>query len=123
MKQAHEKEIVGQTEEYFNNWIKQVELTLVQGKQIRKDNSDAGPRDELQHWREVLSKYSATLEFIENKAFINHPECLTLSRSKLVKVDYLYFYNLKFFKLNNVCELVPCRRVLLVFSIRLTSVS
>lgn len=86
---ARNKEIVCQTEGYFAKWMSEIQLALIQGQQITEQPADVGPRHELEHWRAMLSKYTAALEFVNTKMFENHLECLTLSRSKLSKVSKL----------------------------------
>lgn len=86
---ARNKEIVCQTEDYFAKWLCQIQLALIEGQQITEQPADVGPRQELEHWRRMLSKYTAALEFIDTKPFENHLQCLTLSRSKVAKVNKL----------------------------------
>lgn len=85
---ARNREIVYQVEEYFTKWISQVELALIQGRQITEQPADVGLRHELEHWRRILSKYTSAREFVDGKAFRNHYQCLVQSRSKLVKVCF-----------------------------------
>lgn len=84
---SRNKSRVGQTEEYFLNWMNQIKFALIQGKQVVEQKVDIGPRNELEHWRRNLSRFTAAHEFIQSKPFLNHHQCLALSRSKLVKVS------------------------------------
>lgn len=86
---ARNRDIVSQTEESFAKWMSEIQLALIQGQQITEQPADVGPRYEVEHWRSMLSKYTAALEFVNTKTFENHLECLTLSRSKLAKVNKL----------------------------------
>lgn len=89
---SRDPEKVAKVERSFRRWKRQVESILTQGKQIRRDPPDVGPLNELEHWRQMLSRYTSVVEFVKSKPFLSHLQCLTLSRSKMVKVDLKYFY-------------------------------
>ncbi|XP_055849438.1 dynein axonemal heavy chain 8 [Episyrphus balteatus] len=71
---------------YFAQWLRQIQGILVEGKQIQRDASDAGPLQILVNWRRLLTRYTSIIEFVSSRAFLNHKTCLVLSRSsKLLK--------------------------------------
>lgn len=90
---SRNRELVQRVEAYFSKWMNQIEVAMIEGKQITEQPADVGPRHELQHWRWILTRYSSAAEFIDGKAFKNHLECLVLSRSKLVKVPTNVSFN------------------------------
>lgn len=77
---------VAEVEKTFSVWMKQIKIVVVQGNQIVYDGPDAGPQKELEHWRNLLTRFNYVIEFIESKPFRHHKKCLKLSRSKLVEV-------------------------------------
>ncbi|XP_046868615.1 dynein axonemal heavy chain 5-like [Drosophila willistoni] len=68
-------------ERYFQQWLRQIQSILVEGKQIQRDTPDAGPLQMLVNWRRMLARYTSITEFVTSRAFNNHKDCLTLSRS------------------------------------------
>lgn len=66
-------------------WMRQIKTVITQGHQIRRDHYNSGPINELNYWQEMLTRYSSITEFVTDKPFQNHLQCLILSRSKLVK--------------------------------------
>ncbi|XP_017155681.1 dynein heavy chain 8, axonemal isoform X2 [Drosophila miranda] len=74
-------------ERYFEQWLRQIQGILVEGKQIQRDTPDVGPLQMLVNWRRMLARYTSITEFVTSRAFNNHKDCLTLSRSsKLLNV-------------------------------------
>lgn len=74
-------------ERYFEKWLRQIQGILVEGKQIQRDPPDVGPLHMLVNWRQMLAKLTSITEFVTSRAFNNHKDCLTLSRSsKLLNV-------------------------------------
>lgn len=77
-------------ERYFEQWLRQIQGILVEGKQIQRDTPDVGPLQMLVNWRRMLARYTSITEFVTSRAFNNHKDCLTLSRSsKLLNVSYI----------------------------------
>lgn len=75
-------------ERYFEKWLRQIQGILVEGKQIQRDPPDVGPLHMLVNWRQMLAKLTSITEFVTSRAFNNHKDCLTLSRSsKLLNVS------------------------------------
>ncbi|KAM8701763.1 hypothetical protein ACLKA7_000887 [Drosophila subpalustris] len=68
-------------ERYFEKWLRQIQGILVEGKQIQRDPPDVGPLHMLVNWRQMLAKLTSITEFVTSRAFNNHKDCLTLSRS------------------------------------------
>ncbi|XP_026846872.1 dynein heavy chain 8, axonemal [Drosophila persimilis] len=68
-------------ERYFEQWLRQIQGILVEGKQIQRDTPDVGPLQMLVNWRRMLARYTSITEFVTSRAFNNHKDCLTLSRS------------------------------------------
>lgn len=72
-------------ESIFHHWMRQICTVISQGQQIRRDPYNSGPMDELDYWQSMLTRYTSITEFVSDKPFQNHLQCLILSRSKLVK--------------------------------------
>ncbi|EDV57152.2 LOW QUALITY PROTEIN: uncharacterized protein Dere_GG23061, partial [Drosophila erecta] len=74
-------------EHYFEQWLRQIQGILVEGKQIQRDTPEVGPLQMLVNWRRMLARYTTITEFVTSRAFNNHKDCLTLSRSsKLLNI-------------------------------------
>lgn len=84
---SRNRKLVYETEKYFKQWMQQTEGILLQGQEVRRNRSNDGPAEELNHWRKMLSKYVTAIEFSTSKPFQNHLNCLKLSKSKLVLVS------------------------------------
>jgi dynein heavy chain, axonemal len=88
------RERVTQVEKAFNHWMRQIQVAITEGKQIKKDPHDVGPLNELEYWRSMLTKYASIVEFVGSRPFANFLTCLTLSHSKLVKVGSIFLLTL-----------------------------
>lgn len=82
---AQNRDLTKQVEKIFIRWLRQIEMILVKGRQIRRDRADVGPVDELNYWRKTMAAYTCANEFVHTKPFANHLKCLILSRCKLTR--------------------------------------
>lgn len=82
---ARNRELATKVEKTFALWMKQMEAVITESSQVRKDEEDVGPMDELKYWRYMLAKYTSITEFIATREFVNFYTVLKLSRSKWVQ--------------------------------------
>lgn len=59
---------------------------LTQFQQLRRENEFSGPMVEIEYWRRQLARFTSIVEFINSEMCQSHVQCLTLARSKLMKV-------------------------------------
>lgn len=75
---------VEEVQKAFYTWVQQIKIIVEHGHQIVKEEPDAGPLVELEHWRHMLTKFNYVVEFTNSRPFQNYMKCLDLSRSKLI---------------------------------------
>lgn len=81
---ARKRDKVHEIEAILTHWMRQMKTVITQGQQIRRDHYNSGPMNELNYWQEMLTRYSSITEFVSDKPFQHHLQCLIRSRSKLV---------------------------------------
>jgi len=96
--------------EKFNYGLFQL---VAESEQIRREVDNSGPRDELDFWRRKVSRFNYLLDQIKSahvKAALN---VLSVSKSKLLKVDELsvhvlaiFLWKILIFVKNHVCDIV-----------------
>ncbi|NXN94752.1 DYH8 protein, partial [Rhinopomastus cyanomelas] len=76
--------MIRQLEEVLMIWYGQIEQVLNQSKQEKKEDYDAGPLSELEHWKSVSAKISFIMEQIEGPNCTAVVKVLTVAQSKLL---------------------------------------
>ncbi|KAM8851316.1 dynein axonemal heavy chain 8-like isoform 1-T4 [Spinachia spinachia] len=78
-------DMVHRLEEILMQWYKQIEQVLIESDQLRKGVDSAGPLSELEHWKNMSSRFNSIITHIKG------PECkavvmvLHISHSKMMK--------------------------------------
>ncbi len=89
MAAAVNPELVEAAEKCVQKWCKEIELTLTQSEQMRKESDDVGPRAELEHWKKRMAKFDSLISSIK------HPHCraivniLVAAKSKVLQVRHI----------------------------------
>jgi len=60
-------EMIADFERIFNEWSEKIEQTLEEADQERKEDKDAGPRQELEHWKQRMRKLTCVSEQLRSK--------------------------------------------------------
>ena len=83
---AGEPGLVEAAESCVQTWYKEIEQTLTESEQMRKESDDVGPRAELEHWKKRMAKFDSLTTCVKSphcRAVIN---VLVAAKSKLLKV-------------------------------------
>jgi len=86
---AANPEMVEAAERCVQKWCKEIELTLTQSEQMRKESDEIGPRAELEHWKKRMAKFDSLISSIKNpqcRAIVN---ILVVAKSKVLQVNHL----------------------------------
>lgn len=59
--------MISDFERTFNEWSAQIETTLEETDQVQTQDRDAGPRQELEHWRQRMRKLTGVSEQLRSK--------------------------------------------------------
>ena len=83
---AGNPELVEAAETCVQTWYKEIEQTLTESEQMRKESDDVGPRAELEHWKKRMAKFDSLTTCVKSpqcRAVVN---VLVAAKSKLLKV-------------------------------------
>ena len=83
---AGNPELVEAAETCVQTWYKEIEQTLTESEQMRKESDDVGPRAELEHWKKRMAKFDSLTSCVKSphcRALVN---VLVAAKSKLLKV-------------------------------------
>ena len=83
---AGNPELVEAAEACVQQWYREIEQTLTESEQMRKESDDVGPRAELEHWKKRMAKFDSLTTCVKSplcRAVIN---VLVAAKSKLLKV-------------------------------------
>ena len=83
---AGNPELVEAAEACVQTWYKEIEQTLTESEQMRKESDDVGPRAELEHWKKRMAKFDSLTSCVKSphcRAVVN---VLVAAKSKLLKV-------------------------------------
>ena len=83
---AGNPELVEAAEACVQTWYKEIEQTLTESEQMRKESDDVGPRAELEHWKKRMAKFDSLTTCVKSpqcRAVVN---VLVAAKSKLLKV-------------------------------------
>ena len=83
---AGNPELVEAAETCVQKWYSEIEQTLTESEQMRKESDDVGPRAELEHWKKRMAKFDSLTTCVKSpqcRAIIN---VLVAAKSKLLKV-------------------------------------
>ena len=83
---AGNPELVEAAEMCVQQWYHEIEQTLTESEQMRKESDDVGPRAELEHWKKRMAKFDSLTTCVKSpqcRAVIN---VLVAAKSKLLKV-------------------------------------
>ncbi|EDL08892.1 dynein, axonemal, heavy chain 5, isoform CRA_b [Mus musculus] len=83
---ASNPETVEKVECCMRVWIKQMEQILAENSQLRKEADDVGPRAELEHWKQRLSRFNYLLDQLKSPDVKAALALLAAAKSKLLKV-------------------------------------
>uniref|UniRef100_A0A8C6MZK3 Dynein, axonemal, heavy chain 5 n=1 Tax=Mus spicilegus TaxID=10103 RepID=A0A8C6MZK3_MUSSI len=83
---ASNPETVEKVECCMRVWIKQMEQILAENSQLRKEADDVGPRAELEHWKQRLSRFNYLLDQLKSPDVKAVLAVLAAAKSKLLKV-------------------------------------
>jgi dynein heavy chain len=61
------QEMITDFEKIFNEWSEKIEQTLEEAEAERKDDKDAGPRQELEYWKQRMRKLTCVSEQLRSK--------------------------------------------------------
>ncbi|NXG14817.1 DYH8 protein, partial [Grallaria varia] len=82
---AENSDTVHQLEEVLMIWYKQIEHVLLESKQIRREASDSGPLNELEHWKSISAKLNFIIEQIKGQNCRAVLDVLRFAHSKVLK--------------------------------------
>ena len=60
-------EMITEFERIFNDWSEKIEQTLEEAEAERKEDKDAGPRQELEYWKQRMRKLTCVSEQLRSK--------------------------------------------------------
>ncbi|XP_072925763.1 dynein axonemal heavy chain 5-like [Hemitrygon akajei] len=78
-------EMLKQAEKCLKIWIKQIEQMLTESEQVQKEADDAGPRVELEHWKNCLTRFNCLTQEIQRADVKTILGIITAAKSKLLK--------------------------------------
>lgn len=81
---ANNSELLSQIEEAVKVWMKQIELVLAEGEQIRREADNIGPRAELDYWKKRTSKFNYLLDQIKEHEVKSALGVLQAAKSRLL---------------------------------------
>lgn len=59
--------MISHFETIFNEWSEKIEQTLEEAEAERKDEKDAGPRQELEYWKQRMRKLTCVSEQLRSR--------------------------------------------------------
>jgi len=60
-------DMINDFEKIFGEWSEKIEQTLEEAEAERKDDKDAGPRQELEYWKQRMRKLTCVSEQLRSK--------------------------------------------------------
>ena len=66
-------------------WCRQLEKILAESERMRKEADDTGPRAELDHWRQMSSRFNSLVEQIKDNRCRMAINILHISKSKVLR--------------------------------------
>jgi dynein heavy chain len=61
------QEMLAEVEKIFNEWSEKIEQTLEEAEAEKKDDKEAGPRQELEYWKQRMRKLTCVSEQLRSK--------------------------------------------------------
>jgi dynein heavy chain len=59
--------MINDFEKIFNEWSEKIEQTLEEAESEKKDDKEAGPRQELEYWKQRMRKLTCVSEQLGSK--------------------------------------------------------
>ncbi|XP_011504753.1 PREDICTED: dynein heavy chain 5, axonemal [Ceratosolen solmsi marchali] len=72
-------------EERVRCWIKRLKDFMLESKQVRRENDNSGPQQELEYWKRRGAQFSQLVARLRDNEVMMSVLCLQVSKSKLVK--------------------------------------
>ncbi|XP_063990451.1 dynein axonemal heavy chain 5 [Diachasmimorpha longicaudata] len=76
---------VDRIEERVRIWIKKLKDFILESKQVRRENDNSGPQQELEYWKRRGAQFSQLVNKLQDTEVKMSLLCLQVSRSKLIK--------------------------------------
>ncbi|KZC10625.1 Dynein heavy chain 5, axonemal [Dufourea novaeangliae] len=86
-------------ENRVESWIKSLKDFMAESKQVKRENDNSGPQQELEYWKRRGAQFTSCVSFVKDHEIQMSLLCLQVARSKLIKdwVDaedeVIYCYN------------------------------
>ncbi|KAK1128262.1 hypothetical protein K0M31_002732 [Melipona bicolor] len=72
-------------EERVRAWIKRLKDFMVESKQVKRENDNSGPQQELEYWKRRGAQFSQLVNKLQDHEIRMSLLCLQVARSKLIK--------------------------------------
>ncbi|RLU25661.1 hypothetical protein DMN91_001818 [Ooceraea biroi] len=76
---------VEQIEERVKLWIKKLKDFMAESKQVKRENDDSGPQQELEYWKRRGAQFSQLVNRLQDHEVTMSLLCLQVARSKVIK--------------------------------------
>ncbi|XP_076639069.1 dynein axonemal heavy chain 1 isoform X1 [Colletes latitarsis] len=73
------------TERRVETWIKKLKDFMVESKQVKRENDNSGPQQELEYWKRRGAQFSQLVNKLQDHEIRMSLLCLQVARSKLIK--------------------------------------
>ncbi|XP_066590394.1 dynein axonemal heavy chain 5 [Prorops nasuta] len=78
-------EMVLMLEERVKIWVKRLKDFMLESKQVRRENDDSGPQQELEYWKKRGAQFSQLVDRIQDHEVRMSLLCLQAARSRSIK--------------------------------------
>ena len=85
---AHNSDVVEAAEKCTQLWCREIEQTLTQSEQMRKEADDVGPRAELEHWKKRMAKFDSLTTSVKTRQCRAVINVLVAAKSKVLQVRH-----------------------------------